>query len=244
MASPVAGDDHAEISVQDPDHKISGNLLANDSDPDGGAIFLRFVDGIRVGAKGTDTIVGTYGTFTFHADGSYVYTLDMTNPAVIGLASGAKLTESLNYKISDGTGATDFALFKLDITGPNTRPTAVDDHLSINIAGGDDLSGNVLTNDHDSDGDTLQVSFIGTAPHTYIPTDGGTVTYAGLYGSITIGRDGNFVYHVDEAKAAAAGLTDTSHLTEHFTYKIYDGELVNSADQGDIFINITDHASV
>ena len=49
---------------------------------------------------------------------------------------------------------------------------------------------------------------------------------------------------MDEAKVAAAGLTDTSSLTEHFTYKIYDGQLVGSGDQGDIFINITDHAGV
>ena len=244
MAKPIAVDDFAKISVQDLDHQIAGNLLSNDSDPDGNPLFLRFVDGIRVGDKGVDTIQGTYGTFTFHADGSYVYKLDMTNAQVLALQPGEKLTESLNYKISDGLGGTDLGLFNLDITGPNIRPVAVDDHFALDLGSGDTLANNVLTNDTDANGDTLVTSFIGQAsPLTYIPSGSADVTFVGTYGSISIGRDGNFVYTVNESNPAVAALSGSAHLTEHFTYKIYDGEPVTSADQGDIYIDLT-HLSV
>jgi len=240
LARPIAKDDYAKMSVLDADHRITGNLLTNDSDPDGNPVYLRFIDGIRVGDKGVDTIQGTYGTFTFNADGSYVYTLDTSNPAVLTLQHDHTLTEQLNYKISDGQGGTDFGLFKLDIFGPNQRPVAVDDHYSLDLSAGGTVTSNVLTNDSDGDGDKLQTSFIGSgSPLTYIPNNGGDVTYQGHYGSISIGRDGNFVYTVDDSKVASLG---DAKVTEHFVYKIWDGEQFDSANQGDIYINLTHHA--
>lgn len=242
MTKPIAGDDFAKISVQDADHMITGNLLANDSDADGNSLFLRFVDGIRVGDKGVDTIQGTYGTFKFHADGTYTYTLDPTNSAVQALTAGQTLTESLNYKVSDGLGGTDVALFKLEITGPNTRPVATDDHLAFDPNGITSINGNVLANDTDADGDKLQVSFVGTgSPLQYIQNDGSTVTIVGEYGSLTVGRDGNYVYTPDESNTAVSGLSGNTELTDHFVYKIYDGEAVNSANQADIYIDLSHH---
>jgi len=199
VTRPHAGDDGAKINVLTLDHQISGNLLSNDADAAGNPIFLRFVDGVRVGDKGVDTIAGTYGTFTFHADGTYTYVLDLDNPAVQSLQHGQTLTENLNYKISDGLGDTDFGLFKLVIDGPNQRPVANDDHVAADLTGNasaDTITGNVLANDTDADGDKLQTAFIGTeSPLNYI-RHGSEVTLQGEYGSISIGRDGNFIYHV------------------------------------------------
>jgi VCBS repeat-containing protein len=240
MARPVAADDHATISVDGPDQAINGNLLANDVDPDGGLLFLRFVNGIRVGDKGVDTIVGTYGTFKFNKDGTFTYTLDTSNPTVAALLPGGTLQESLTYKISDGNGETDFGLFKLTITGPepNQRPKANLDEYALG-ASTDVISGNVLNNDTDPDGDALQVSFIGEgSPLTYIPNDGGTVSYAGQYGTITIGRDGDFTYDIDETNPAVQALADGETLSEFFTYKVWDGQDTNSADQDHISIVI------
>lgn len=239
MVKPVAQDDVATIVSTDSDGKISGNLLLNDVDPDGGALFLRFVNGIRVGDKGTDTIVGTYGTFKFNKDGSFTYTLDTSNPAVAALGPGETLTEKLNYKISDGNGETDFGLFTLTIEPPNSEPKANLDKYGLGVSV-DTVAGNVLTNDTDPDGDPLQVSFIGEgSPLTYIPNDGSTVQYVGQYGTITIGRDGNFVYDIDETNADVQALESGEVLSEYFTYKIWDGQDVNSADQDHIQITIT-----
>lgn len=238
MVKPVAGDDYATISVQDVDQQIAGSLLLNDTDPDNGALYLRFVNDIRVGDKGTDTIVGTYGTFTFNADGTYTYELDATDPDVLALAPGETLTEQLSYKISDGNGETDVGLFTLEITGPNQHPTATQDNFAVGVAD-DTLVGNVLLNDTDPEDDALQVSFIGQdSPLTYIPNDGSTVAYEGEYGTITIGRDGNFVYDIDETDAAVLALAPGETLAEIFTYKIWDGGVTNSADQDRIIITI------
>ncbi|MDR3471997.1 MAG: Ig-like domain-containing protein [Devosia sp.] len=239
MTKPIAQDDYAKISVEDVDGKITGNLLANDSDPASDPLYLRFVDGIRVGDKGVDTIQGTYGTFTFKADGTFIYTLDTSNPAVQALQPGQTLSESLNYKVSDGHGQTDFGLFSLEITGPNLRPSAVDDHYALDLGGSTTFSSNVLANDTDANGDTLQTSFIGaSSPLTYIPNDGSDVVFQGQYGTISIGRDGSFVYTADAAKVDAA-LATSDHVVEHFEYKIWDGEPIHSADQADIYIDLT-----
>lgn len=239
MVEPVAQDDHSTISVEDMDQEIAGNLLSNDTIAGDGSLFLRFVNGIRVGDKGTDTIQGTYGTFTFNTDGSYVYTLDASNPAVMALAPGESLKETLNYKISDGTGDTDFGYFTLEITGPNQRPTAVTDNLGMAV-GDDVLVGNILLNDTDADGDGLQVSFIGEDPPlTYIPNDGSMVSYQGEYGTITIGRDGNFVYDINETDPDVLALAPGEAVVESFTYKIWDGGVTNSADQDNIYIRIS-----
>lgn len=243
MAKPVAVDDFATISLDDADHKISGNLLSNDSDADGQTLFLRFVNGVRVGDKGTDTIAGTYGTFKFNTDGTYTYTLDMSNPAVQALQPGDTLQEKLTYKISDGAGGTDVGVLKLDITPHNQRPHANLDTGSLSVSD-DVLVGNVLTNDTDPDGNALQASFIGKgSPLTYIPNDGSTVSYVGQYGTITIGRDGNFSYDIDEGNAAVQALGSGEQLTEKFTYKIWDGQLANSADQDNIVITINGDAA-
>jgi VCBS repeat-containing protein len=240
MAKPVAGDDTASISADDADLTITGNLLANDVDPDGGVLLLRFVNGIRVGDKGVDTIVGTYGTFTFNKNGTFSYVLDPTNPAGAALQPGETLTEKLTYKISDGNGETDFGLFKLTIDGPapNEEPKANLDTYSLGVST-DEISGNVLNNDTDPDGDALQVSFIGEgSPLTYIPDPGGPVSYEGQYGTITIGRDGAFTYDIDETNPTVAALGDGETLSEYFTYKIWDGQSTNSADQDHISIVI------
>ena len=136
MTRPHAHNDIAKIGVLDPTGTVTGNLLSNDASTDGNPLYLRFVDGIRVGAKGVDTIQGTYGTFTFSPDGSFVYKLDPTNTAVQTLQHGQTLAEHLNYKVSDGAGSTDFAVFNLVIDGPNARPVATDDHYALNLGTG------------------------------------------------------------------------------------------------------------
>lgn len=105
---------------------VAGNLLANDSDPDGDPLFLRFFDGVRVDAKGpgpqVTEIPGDYGTFLVRPDGSFTYAL---RPDVV-LAPGESVTETLTAKISDGKGNTDISRFSMTIEGaPAPRPQIV-----------------------------------------------------------------------------------------------------------------------
>jgi hypothetical protein len=116
MARPSAAYDFIPRTNLDV---ITGNLLTNDSDPDGNPLFLRFVDGQRIGAKqGPDqitSIVGEWGTFYFKPDGSFTYELDI-DPQ-FPLLPGSMRIEQLTYKVSDGLGGTDVATFRMEVKG-------------------------------------------------------------------------------------------------------------------------------
>ncbi len=116
MARPSAAFDRISVTELDV---ISGNLLSNDSDPDGQPLFLRFFDGERVEAKrGPDQvtiIAGNHGTFFVRPDGSFTYELDPDVAARIN--PGHMVIEQLTYKVSDGQGGTDVATLRLEISG-------------------------------------------------------------------------------------------------------------------------------
>jgi VCBS repeat-containing protein len=129
--APVAVDDLATASDQTAAPEASGNVLANDTDPDGGE--QRQVVGVRAGteaAGGTDAapgtaITGQYGTLHLNADGSYTYEIDRNNPAVLAAAGlGQVLQDVFTYTVADRAGATDQAqlVIRLDIAAPYVAP--------------------------------------------------------------------------------------------------------------------------
>lgn len=119
-AKPTANDDLRIFFEHD---WIRGDLLSNDSDPEGAALYLRFFDGVRVGAKQglmQETIIrGDYGTFTVRPDGHFTYELDNTLDVVKNLRAHEQLIEEIRYKISDGAGGTDVGVLTLAIDGVN-----------------------------------------------------------------------------------------------------------------------------
>ncbi len=66
-------------------------------------------------------IIGLYGTLVLNADGSYTYTIDQNNPAVLAAAGlGQILRDVFTYTINDRAGASDQAelVITLDIATP------------------------------------------------------------------------------------------------------------------------------
>lgn len=129
--NPVARDDSNFASDQVPAPHTSGNVLPNDSDVDGGDQLT--VTGIRTGQEnesGTagsigQPIAGRYGTLVLNADGSYTYTIDLSNKEVLAAAGlGQVLKDYFTYTISDLTGLTDQAqlTITLDISTPYIPP--------------------------------------------------------------------------------------------------------------------------
>ncbi|MGJ7517370.1 VCBS domain-containing protein [Pseudomonas baetica] len=125
--APVAQNDSAVASDQTPAPQATGNVLPNDSDVDANDGLQ--VVAVRTGSEtGTGTpgvigqpILGLYGTLILNADGSYTYTIDQTNPAVLAAAGlGQVLQDVFTYTISDINGATDLAelVINLDIASP------------------------------------------------------------------------------------------------------------------------------
>ncbi|MCX7707476.1 MAG: putative Ig domain-containing protein [Anaerolineae bacterium] len=91
---------------------VSGNVLANDTDPDAS-------DVLAVSNPGT--YQGLYGVLVLNPDGTYTYTLDTGHPVVRALAQGESLSEAFGYGISDGSlpGQSELTI---TIVGRNDQP--------------------------------------------------------------------------------------------------------------------------
>src|SRR6185312_12780195 len=135
----------------------------------------------------TGTFVGTYGTLTLDADGSYHYTVNNNDAAVHALrTSGQTLSETFNYTMTDTAGATSSSQLTITIHGANDTPVAnADAAVAVEAGGllngtpGIDPAGNVLTNDTDADsianGETKAVATTGS--------------FVGAHGTLTLAAD-------------------------------------------------------
>lgn len=147
---PVAGDDSA---IVDEDGIVTVDVLANDSDIDGGGLT---VTGTSTPANGTANIVA--GGITYTPNGNF---------------NGA---DSFTYTISDGAGGSDTATVSVTVNPVNDAPIAADDGDSVDEDGSTTIS--VLANDSDVDGDTLTVTGVSDPANGEVTINGnGTVTY-------------------------------------------------------------------
>ena len=73
---------------------------------------------LNVGAP----LVGTYGTLTLGANGTWTYTLNDADPDTNALAQGQVVTDAFTYTMSDANGATSTAALTITITGGNDAP--------------------------------------------------------------------------------------------------------------------------
>ncbi len=221
----------------------SGNVLANDTDPDTITSIpqdvmhvVAFWTGDRplpadASAPG-QTLRGQYGTLTLNQDGSWSYELDNTLPEVEALrASGQTLQDKFTYLGADIWGGATPGLLTITIDGRNDTPIASDDTATAVEAGGVnngtpgvDPRGNVLDNDTDVDG--VQYGETKTVVH-YTGENGNTVSAGqvlqGVYGKLTINADGSYQYVVDNANPTVQALrTAGETLREVFTYRMRD----------------------
>ena len=210
------------------DPSASGNVLSNDTDVDDDAsLAVSSVNG-DAGNVGV-AVIGTYGSITIAADGSYTYTLDNGDADTEALAAGASATDTFSYTVTDEFGAISTTTLTINITGTNDAPVASADtnvgdaviEAGVNPGntpvGDATASGNVLTNDTDVDtGDTKTVSAV--------EGDGGNVGTAvtGIYGSVVINDDGTYTYTLDDSDADTNALIQGATVTDSFTYTMVD----------------------
>ncbi len=151
--APVAIDDAVAVNEGQP---AAGNVLTNDSDPEGNGLTASLVT------------APVNGTVVLNADGSFTYT---PNAGYNGL-------DSLVYQVCDnGTPSLcDTAIVRFTIAAVNDAPVAIDDAVAVNE--GQPATGNVLTNDTDPEGDGLTASLV-TAPvnGTVVLNADGSFTY-------------------------------------------------------------------
>src|SRR5262249_5485934 len=169
--APVAQNDTV---VTNEDAPVSGNVLANDSDVDGDALNAILVKG------------AAHGSLTLNADGSFTY-------APNGNYNGP---DSFSYKANDGSVDSNVATVSINVAPVNDVPVAQNDTAS--TAEDTPVSGNVLTNDSDIDGDALNAILVSGPAH----------------GSLTLNSDGSITYTRHASYNGADG----------FSYKANDGQ--------------------
>ena len=133
----------------------------------------------------TQTFSGTSGTA-----GSYQFTVTATDLA------GASASQDFSLDVtSGGTG--------------NAPPVAQADSVCVTEDTAVSVSGNVLSNDTDADGDTLRVA------------NGGS--YDGDYGNLFLAANGSYFYLLDNPSNTVQALSEGQTVVEHFSYQADDG---------------------
>jgi len=185
---PIAVDDNT-FEVNE-DESLTDNVLTNDFDVDGDTLTASLVNGV------------SHGSLNLNDNGSFTYT---PNENYSG-------TDSFTYQVSDGQGGTDTATVSITVNPVNDQPNAVNDN-TFEVNEGESLTGNVLANDSDPDGDTLTASLVSDVSN----------------GNLTLKEDGSFTYEPNENYSGI----DT------FTYEANDGQgQPNSTDTAMVTITV------
>jgi VCBS repeat-containing protein len=173
-AAPIANDDSATTNE---DVLLIGNVLTNDTDANNDALTATVVTG------------PTNGSLVFNANGSFTYTPNANFNGV----------DSFVYQASDGA-LTDTATVAITVTPVNDAPIANNDSAS--TARNTPTTINVLSNDSDTEGNTLSVTAVGAAANgTAVRNNNGTITYTPNTGFT--GSD-SFSYTLSDGSATAS----------------------------------------
>ncbi len=110
-----------DAAAGDQNSQVRGNLLGNDSDPDGDPLAITSINGRPMVPGGISVLGSTGGTFVVQPDGSYVFT---PGGQYDYLAVGETATSTISYTITDPSGATSTATVVVTVTGTNDGPVS------------------------------------------------------------------------------------------------------------------------
>ena len=229
---PIAHDDAAAATN---DAVLNGTtVLVNDTDADGDALA---VDQLNGGASLTGSSAKG-AAVTIHADGTYTYNAT-ASVALQALARGHTTTDTFTYRVTDGHGGTSTATVTVTVTGNvNHGPVAQDDSGTANN-NAQVMEPSVLTNDSDSDGDTLSIDQLngvtGVPPLNGMSAKGATVK---------LGPAGLYQYN-PTGSATLQAIPRGQSTQDSFTYRINDGHAATSTATVAITVTgVVNHAPV
>lgn len=199
---PVTNPDNS--TILDDVNSATGNVLSNDSDPDGQALTLVGIKYASVSRTVGTAFNTTYGTFSIDTLGTWSF---VPGAAARALNVGQSASEVFTYSVSDPSGGTSFGTLTISITGKNGAPIPVGDNTVTEI--GNNNSGNVLSNDSDPEGQALSVSSwtVDGVAGTFTP---GQVVPVSGFGTVTLAANGAWSRN-------AASATNSGNLTIRYT---------------------------
>lgn len=186
--APVAVNDSYGTDEDTPINVTVPGVLFNDTDVDDDTLSV---------TTPRPVVAPSHGNLTFNPDGSFLYTP----------FANFHGTDTFTYKASDGVATSNVATVTVTVSSVNDAPVALADVQTTNEDTA--VSGNVLTNDNDVDGDALTAVLVSGPAH----------------GSLTLNLDGSYTY------SPAANY----HGPDSFTYKAKDGQ----ADSSVVTVSIT-----
>jgi VCBS repeat-containing protein len=201
--APVANPEQRTIAEDAANLKLTGNALANDTDPDAGTVLSVVQPG---------TFNGKYGTLVIGADGAYEYTLNNASAVVQALKQGETGTDVFNYSVTDGSAGAATTL-TIIVTGSNDAPI-----VSAAVTGNATEDGAAVALDalaHASDADSGAVLSVVNVPAT-LPAG---VSYNAAAHTFTL----------DPSNAAYQALAQGQTTTVSVTYGVSDGTATTSA---------------
>ena len=203
--APVGGDN--SFSVYEDEALSLGSVTINDSDIDGGSVYVD-TSVVSAGDNG--------GQFSFDDGGSLIFN---PNGDFNDLGVGETRTTRFNYTLLDGQGGSSIASVVVDVMGLNDGPVAVDDHF----VGYEDRTmvlGSLLANDSDAEGTEPYVGFggaVGSAGGVLTSDDSLEVTFDpnGEFDDLGVGetRDTSFTYTLNDNHGGSAQAVVTVTVT-------------------------------
>ena len=222
IPKPTASND-APLAIYDAyvgiiNHEVKGKLLNNDFDMDGDALIIESAkydsngDGIAdasLNLANSTTVWGAdltglafeAGSLTLNANGHFTF---VPNTGIEGIIT-------FSYLLSDGKGKTDNAIATIHIFNGNSTYAIDDMYFGYKD---NDVSGNLLANDFDPEGDVQNII---TAPVANPE-----------HGTVMLFEDGSFIYTPNPGYVG----------TDMFVYEIYDTENPPSRDSATVYFNI------
>ena len=185
-------------------------VVSNDSDDDGDPLNIVAIGGQSVSPGGSVTLASG-AIVTLNLDGTLDYD---QNGAFDSLNVGESGQETFTYSVSDGLVSSN-ATVTVTVNGAfdNAAPDAQNDALSTDEDQA--TSGNVLSNDSDTDGDALTVTAVngsGVNVGNQITLSSGAL--------LTMNSDGSYDY---DPNGAFDSLEDGQNGNDSFSYTIADG---------------------
>jgi VCBS repeat-containing protein len=165
--------------------------------------------------EGSPVSVTLSDTTHYALDGSGNVTLTAAGLALVN--SGQDLP-AFTLTPNDGTADGVAATVDPAVTAVNDAPVANADTAAVQEDVSTSASGNVLANDTDVDGDSLNVSAVNGSAASV----GASV--AGTYGSVVIAANGAYTYSLNNGAANVQALAAGQTVTDTFTYTASDGQ--------------------